>query len=127
MEQYLKDEYGVVESEFVETVDDIKDYISDYSSDLFDCGQGYYQDEATVLMLIDGNYYEVTATAEIESSRQDRGDRLYWVESIESVSWEEIAKPLPKARTEKTYTLSFAGNQEKHFLNFLSENNINII
>ena len=100
MEQYLIDDYGVLETIDISTVDDIVDYFTDMGPDYLDCGQGYYQDTDTVIVKIGDKFYDVTFTAEIGSSKQDRGDRLYWVERINKVTFEERPKPEPKVKEE---------------------------
>ncbi len=67
--------------------DTIESYFKDVGREHLDCGQGYYEDEATVMCKIGDDYYEVSITAEIGSAKQDWGDRLYWVEKIESVTY----------------------------------------
>lgn len=96
MEKYLIEQYGVIEEErYLTSVDDIEDFVRDMD-DLFDCGQGYYSDEAELILKIGGKFYLVNVTAKINSSKQEYGDRLYWSEGIESLSYKEIEKPQPK-------------------------------
>lgn len=93
MEQYLKDQYNVIEDKFaLKNVDDINFYFSE-STDSFDCGQGYYNDEVKKIVLIDNKFYRVTIKAEIGSAKQDHGERLHWVEGIKSITYVEIPKP----------------------------------
>lgn len=97
MEQYLVDQYGVVEDEnWLTDANEIEDYFSDNFREHFDCGQGYYEDEADIICKIGDKFYNVHMTVEIESAKQDRGDRLYWAENLLSVTYEEIEKPKPK-------------------------------
>jgi len=81
---------NVVESPYVTSVEDIQDFFNDDAPDYFECGQGYYQDEANVVVKIDDKFYNVHMIAEIGSEKQDRGDRLYFVESVESVQITEM-------------------------------------
>jgi hypothetical protein len=81
---------NIIESQYLTSVDDIQEFFSDDGDEYFDCGQGYYQDDAEVIVKIDGKYYKVNMTAEIGSERQDRGDRLYFVERVESVKVSEM-------------------------------------
>lgn len=67
--------------------DDIESYFEDAGHELLECGQGYCQNKGEFVVKIDENYYDVTILAEVGSARQDRGDRLYWVEDITSVSY----------------------------------------
>ena len=76
---------------------DISTYFkSSDNFELFECGQGFYQDTAEVLAIIGDKYYQINMEADIESSKQDHGDRLYWVGRISKVEWKEIPKPQPK-------------------------------
>jgi len=103
MECYLKKDYHVIEDpEYLKCTEQIEDYFSEDYAEFFDCGQGYYQDKANTIIKIGKKYFDVTLLAEIGSSKQDRGDRLYWVEDIEKVIWKRIEKPLPKERFNKT-------------------------
>lgn len=94
---YLYTEHGYIRTGLT-TPNDIVGYFNDEGYDLLDCGQGYYTEEAKIKVFIDGKSYEVTIKGEIDSAKQDRGDRLYWIESIESVTYEEIPTPEPKPR-----------------------------
>jgi len=99
MEQYLKDDYNVIEdTNYLKSESDIKDYFRGLGMEEIDCGQGYYEDSRTWIAKVADEFYEVTAYAEIDSAKQDRGDRLYWVDRISKVEWEKIDKPLPKQR-----------------------------
>ena len=99
----LKKQYGIIEdSRYLCEESDIVPYFKDCGIDFFDCGQGYSQDEASVIVAIHETFYKVIMKASIMSAKQDRGDRLYWVEDITSVTYEEILKPEPKS--EEIYT-----------------------
>lgn len=94
----LKKQYSIItDSRYLCEESDIIPYFKDCGIDFFDCGQGYSQDEATVIIAIHNKYYEVTMKASITSSKQDRGDRLYWVEDISDITYIEILKPKPKS------------------------------
>ena len=111
MEDYLKKEYNVYEDlKNLVKESQIEEYFLDYR-DIFDCGQGYYQDEVVEICKIEDNFYSVTIKAEIGSAKQDRGDRLYWVEKIESVTYEKIDKPLPKEKQKVEYSLNLTKHQ----------------
>jgi len=98
---YLKTDYDLIEDPiYLQYADFITEYFQADAAEHFDCGQGYYQDSVTLLCRIEDKFYEVTLKAENGSQKQDRGDRLYWVKSIESVSYKEIHKPEPKPRSD---------------------------
>lgn len=122
MEDYLKEEYGVIEDpEFLGSTEQISDYFSDMWIDYLPCGQGFYTDEAKVLVKISDYFYEVIIKAEIGSQKQDRGDRLYWVENIESVTYKEIPKPITKKRYLTEYSLLLTEDEVKKCNKFLSK------
>ena len=122
MESYLIEDYGVIEDpEWLKCVDQIKDYFSDDYGEYFECGQGYYEDKATVITKIGKKFFRVILHAEIEGSKQDRGDRLYWVESLEKVEYEEIDKPTPKEKVEYTFTLELTKEQKDKVDKYLKE------
>jgi hypothetical protein len=123
MESYLEKDYGVIQDvEFLKSEEQIEGYFNDDYGDLFDCGQGYSQDKAKVIVKIANKFYEVTIFAEIGSAKQDRGDRLYWVESIKKVRWKEIPKPEPKEYTVYNYSFLINPDQKKILDIFLREN-----
>lgn len=94
LEEYLIKQYNVHEDKnYLQDESDIEDYFKDDGYDYFDCGQGYSQDEADVIVHIANKFYLVTMEAEIGSQKQDRGDRLYFVEDIVNVEHREIDKP----------------------------------
>lgn len=114
MEQYLIDEYGVIfDPQWLKSEEDITDYFKGNKDELFACGQGYYQDEVEVLALVGDKFYKVTIHAEILSARQDRGDRLYWVDDIESVEYVEVPKPEPKIKTVVSYCFEMTDDQRQ--------------
>src|SRR5690625_5962062 len=97
MENYLIEQYDVIEDKrWLKDVSDIEDYFEDIARDYMACGQGYYQDEVDFICNIGDKFYIVDVCAEIGSAKQDVGDRLYWVDSITSVSYREIEKQKPK-------------------------------
>jgi len=125
MEDYLVREYAVFEDEkYLKTTQELKSYFKDSGYDYFDCGQGYYQDESDITCKIGEKFYDVTMRAEIGSQKQDRGERFYFVENIESVTYKEIPKPKPKQKIALTYKL-LINKEEKHALEvFLKNRNI---
>jgi hypothetical protein len=128
MEDYLTTDYGVIEQcEWLKSTEQIESYFKEDYHDYFDCGQGYCQEEADVIVKIGKKFYAVTMHAEILSSKQDVGDRLYWVEDIESVEWKEIEKPLPKTRKSSTYIFELSSEEKSLLDSFIKENNITLI
>lgn len=125
-EQYLIDDYDIYESKYLKHEDQIEDYFKDVGYEFFDCGQGYYEDSVDTLVKIGNKFFGVTIDAEIGSAKQDRGDRLYWVESIENVTWNQREKPEPKP---KNYTMTISGislDQYELIEQFLKNNKINL-
>jgi hypothetical protein len=111
MEDYLKTDYNVIDMEGeLLSEDDIVPYFKDIGHEFFDCGQGYFQDEAIELVKKGDKFFEVTIIAEVYGNKQDRGDRLYYVDHIKSVTYKEIPKPEPKKIL--TCTLQFSANQD---------------
>lgn len=127
MEKYLKEQYDVIEDEkYLTKEEDIEGYFSDNGPEYFDCGQGYYQNEADLLVKVGEKFYDVTIEAEIISAKQDRGDRVYWVDNIANVSYKEIDKPLPKDKEDVQYNLSLTRSQKNQLESFMKENFIEI-
>lgn len=125
MERYLTEQYNVIENKnSLCKEENIKDYFKDVGIDLLSCGQGYYQDEIDVICKIDDKFYNVSIIAEITSAKQDRGERLYWVDKITNVDYNEIDKPTPKDTKEVQYSLSLTNVQRELLEEFLKENNI---
>jgi hypothetical protein len=110
MEDYLKIDYNVIEFDGLTSADDIVPYFEDMGHELLDCGQGYFQDEAIELVKIGDKFFEVTIIAEVYGDKQDRGDRLYYVDHIKSVTYKEIPKPEPKKIL--TVGLEFSANRD---------------
>lgn len=127
MDSYLIEEYGVIEDKRGLTKEsDIEDYFEDNGRDYFDCGQGYYMEETSVICKIGEKFYEVEIEAEIGSSKQDIGDRLYWVERISNVEYEEISKPTPKRKELYQYNVLLTEEQRLKLEVFLKENHIEV-
>ncbi|WP_271814544.1 hypothetical protein [Clostridium beijerinckii] len=125
MEKYLKDEYNVFEDEkYLTKEEDIEDYFKDCGQEWLECGQGYAQDEATILCKIGGKFFKVEIKAELGSAKQEYGDRLYWIDNITCVDYEEISKPVPKERIECDYKLFITKDQKEALENAM--NNLNI-
>lgn len=71
-------------------VGEIEDYFKD-------CGKEYYENDVDFLdsiehvaIKIQDDYFLVEIEAELESEKRDKGDRLYSVESITSISYSPI-------------------------------------
>ncbi|MGR6760294.1 hypothetical protein [Paenibacillus polymyxa] len=122
MEQYLIDEYGVIEDEvYLTKENDIVEHFKDIGRDYLDCGQGYYEDEASLICKVADKFYSVNIHADIVSAKQDVGDRLYWVDEISSVTYEEIDKPLPKEKTLVNYALMLTEDQKRSLEHIINE------
>lgn len=126
IDDYLVFQYDMILDEVgLKHTSQIEGYFkSNDSNEYFECGQGYSQNEAIKLVFIDGKYYKVTITADIGSSKQDRGDRLYWVERIEDVTYEEIEKPLEKEREVIVYSLSLYEDEISIIEEYFKDNSI---
>jgi hypothetical protein len=121
LDGYLIKQYNVhVDNMFLKHESQIEKYFKEYT-DLFDCGQGFYEDKKVMIATIADKFYEVTMYAEIGSAKQDRGDRLYWVESIEKVEYKEIDKPAEKAILDVVYTLKLTSEQKGKLDKFVEE------
>lgn len=90
------------------TKDGIVDYYKDCGSEYFDCGEGYYEDAATIYIELDsGKIYEVNMEAECEGNKTDYGERIYFVDKITSVTFKEadelwiISQQLEQLKYEK--------------------------
>ena len=128
MESYLIEEYGVIEDKLGLTEENqIKEYFEDLGRELLNCGQGYYTDESSVICKIGERFYKVEIEAEIGSSKQDIGDRLYWVERVSHVDYEEIPKPTPKNTDIYEYKLILTDEKRLKLEKFLKENKIEIL
>lgn len=124
-EEFLNIDYNIIEDKnYLTSEKKISPYFHDNGFDLFDCGQGYYTEEVDVIARIEDKFYAVNIQAEIESAKQDRGDRLYWVGSINNISWNEIPKPIPKERTLHSYSLYLTKEQQSFIDDYIKENKI---
>lgn len=100
---------NIYESQYLTSEDQIKDYFKDNGYDHFECGEGEYEDEVEVTVKIGDEYFEVFMSAEIGSQRQDRGDRLYWVEDVTTVTYKKVSTfaAQTKARQELLSAITF--------------------
>lgn len=125
MEKYLKEQYDVFEDEnYLTQESEIVDYFKDCGSDFLDCGQGYYEKEASIICKISDKYYLVEISAEIMGAKQDVGDKLYWVDYISNVTYTEIDKPMPKELFAVAYNLNITKDQKSNLEHFMKENYI---
>lgn len=125
MEKYLIDQYDVIEDKkWLTDESDIEEYFEDDAREYMECGLGYFTDEAKVICKIGDKFYEVYMAGEVWSSRQDRGDRLYWIENITEVSYKEIEKPMPKPVTNVSYNVTVTAAQMAKIDGYLETNNI---
>ena len=128
MEKYLIEEYNVFEDKnYLKNKNQIEDYFKDNGNDWFECGQGFCQDTAELICKIEDKFYRVNIQADIGSSKQEYGDRLYRVDCISKVEYKEINKPQPKEKISITYNLKLTKNKKNLLENFMKENNINFI
>ena len=126
MEKYLEDEYNVFEDEnYLSREEEIEDYFKDCGREWLDCGQGYYQDQVTIICKVGNDFFKVSIEAELGSSKQDYGDRLYWVERIKYVNYEKIEKPKPKEKNLCNYKLLLTKEQQESLENTMKKLNIN--
>lgn len=65
-----------------------KNHYKDEGNEMFDCGQGFYQDESVSYCFIQDVFFKVNLTAHIVSSKQEVGERLYWVDSLKDIKIE---------------------------------------
>lgn len=78
--------------ESFDSLEEAREHFEGDGAELFDCGQGYYQDEATANVYIENSLYEVKLKADIDSAKQDRGDRLYWVDKVTSITFTPVSE-----------------------------------
>ena len=71
--------------------ENIEAYFKDMGNEYFDCGEGYYQEDATIYVQLDsGKIYEIYMEATCEGDKTDWGDRIYFVDEITKVEFKEI-------------------------------------
>jgi hypothetical protein len=126
MDQYLIDDYGGIEEDikYLNDPDQIEEYFKDCGRDYFDCGQGYFQTEAILLVKIKDKFYEVCIDAEVYGDKQDHGDRLYYVDNITKVSYVEIPKPLPKDQITLSFEVTMSAEKVRFLTHFMEEHNL---
>ena len=122
LEPYLEEQYGVImDKNYLKDVTQIEDYFKDIASDYMDCGQGYCTDTLDKIVKIGEKFYNVHVVGEVGSSKQNYGDRLYWIEGIESVTYKEIAKPVEKKKEQVSYKLELYKEQVKELEGYFKE------
>jgi len=126
MEQYLIDDYDVYETTNIKSHLQIEKYFKQNARDMFDCGQGYYEDQIYVVLKIGDKFYEVHIEAEVLNNRMDYGDDVYFVERIEKVEYREIEKPEPLGRVIYKCEMNLNMKQKDLFLEFIKTKNIDI-
>ena len=127
MEEYLKDQYDIYESEYLKHEAYIEGHFTMNGVEYFDCGQGYFQNEVTKIVKIGAVFYEVKIFAEIGSAKQDRGDRLYFVENIKKVTFKVIDKPQPIPKVSKVYTIQATEANQERLRQFLNSTEFHIM
>lgn len=63
-----------------DSIKEAKEYFMRNSLELFDCGQGYFENECSTFCFVMNRFFQVNISAELFSAKQDVGDKLYWVE-----------------------------------------------
>ena len=97
-EQYLFDQYDLVEAD-IDNENEIESYFKDCGYDYFDDWiQGEYEDEVKLFVKVGNKFYDVYIESEVGSQRMDRGERMYFLEGIKSVTFYETEKPSKKPR-----------------------------
>lgn len=71
--------------------------------------------------LTNKNQIEEYFKAEIGSSRQDYGEDLYFIDYIDSVTYKQIDKPLPKEKQKVKYELLLTKEQKKLLEDYMEE------
>lgn len=122
---YLIKDYDCISDEkWLKTKDDIESYFKDIIYDLLECGQGFYQDEGNFFVMIqNGKFYNVNVKVEIGGTKQDRGDKLYFIEGVKDISITEVEQPKEKDRLSVNYTLKLTDEEKKEVDKFLSKFN----
>lgn len=102
------------ESELLpKTEGEIEDFFKEHGRELFNCGQGYSENLVSVICRVGKDFYSVTMEAEIGSVRQDKGDRVYHVETITNVEFFKLGKDyIPSNAHEKPLK---AGDKLRHY------------
>lgn len=111
------------DEKYLSSEEDIISYFEDVGLDVMDCGQGYFTNEYQVYCKIGEQYYLVELEAEIGSAKQDRGDRLYWVENV-SVEYSKVEPPEPPETKHYSYEIELTEEQKVILDQLLDSHNI---
>lgn len=120
-EQYLFDEYDLIEDEYLKSEDNIESYFKDVGREYLIDEDGEVISDASVYCKIEDNFYKVNIEAELIRIWQEYGDHTYRIGKITSVTWKEIPKPLPKSKTEYTYKLLMTNYQKQELENCIRD------
>jgi hypothetical protein len=121
-EQLIQD-YDI-EVDICDDPSEFADYFRDCGSDYFECGQGFYQDEATVIVQLGDTYFNVYLEAEIGSQKMERGERFYSVENIIKVEWEVIPTPELRAKCQYSIVATLTDFDQRRLVEYFEEHNI---
>ena len=117
------DPANVICGKDVQSFNDERDF-TDYVDEIMgeDCGQGMCCDDVYEdVVLIGGEVRKVTCSIEVISAKQDRGDRLYWIETVKVVSNEPSElTPVQKGLVEVLYDM-FGGTKTEEGFKMLDE------
>lgn len=129
MEQYLKEQYNVIDlSEELESHEEIKDWCSDLDDleeELFILDDEVVSEEETVIIKIKDKFYKVVISCESELQRSDywRGYKSVLI-STKLKKYVEIPKPIEKSNIYKNLKLKVRLDKLKEVKNYLTDNNI---
>ena len=80
----------------IDNVEDIEGYFKDCGRELFEGDPYGYETEAYTVVKIEDKYYGVTVEVTMVGERQDYGDKIYHVESIDNIIYKELDYELLK-------------------------------
>lgn len=124
-DELIQLDYDILEdSNYLTSPDQIEQYFTDNGRDYFDCGQGYFQDEATIFVKIGDDFFDVTITADCIGDWQEYGDKVYHIEKITNVTWEKIDKPISYSRKPVKLIMNLTTNQLEELYNWLHRRRI---
>lgn len=102
------------ESSDLTSKEDIIAHFEDVGRSFLKCGQGEYEEETSLVCKIGEDFFTVYLSAEIASSRQDIGDRLYFVDYISDVKFDKWSKERIEREFGETRKLE-RGDKFKHY------------
>jgi len=100
------------DTKYLTSEDEIIGFFEDVAYDELDCGQGYYMVQGEAFAKIGDDYYLVEFKGDIESAKQDRGDRLYWVESVTNITYEAVESKIVFDTMNRVVSLQIAEHQK---------------